>query len=220
MRKKIAAASVLLLLPAFCFAGMAAYVNGGVSNLNPTIGLNAEFQYGHFAAALGAGIMAHNDFGFGLGARGYLDGLDGGPYFELIYGTTAEKVESHKDSEGIEIVDSVEVLFGPSALVGWRVFFGEGWNMTAGAGAALAGDKALFVFNISAGIMAWGDDEAVKNAEKFRKSYVPEEPELPEARGDMPAVDEKEIEAVEAVLEADAFEAEDTAPAGTTDTAK
>jgi hypothetical protein len=202
----------LLVLPVFVLlilfsavtikADMACYLNCGVSNTNPTIGLNVEYQYGYASIALGAGIMAFNDFGLAAGVRGYLFGLDGGPYFEVVYGTTGEKPNVHTDSYGKEVVDSVDVFQGISTLAGWRFFFGDGWNMTFGAGAATMfpkhGDfsKTLgkFVFNVTAGIMFWGDEAAAKNAEKYAKSFVPPEPGDEYSEPEMPDGDEAGFE--------------------------
>ena len=172
------------------WADMALYINGGVANLNPTIGLNAEFQYGYASIALGAGVMALNDFGFGTGLRGYLFGIDGGPYLEALYGTTAEKAITHTDSNDKEIIDSVTVYRGISGLLGWRFFFGDGWNMTLGAGAAQADNKPIFVFNLTAGIMVFGDEGAQKNAEKYGRSYKPPEPDTDNVEPAMPGPDD------------------------------
>jgi hypothetical protein len=193
MKRTIVLSAVLYfaaLLAAPAAADMAAYVNAGVSNANPTIGLSGEFQYGYASVELGAGIMAYNDFGVGAGLRGYLFGIDGGPYLEVLYGTTAEKANTHKDSNDKEVVDSVEVFQGVSVLAGWRFFLADGWNMTFGAGAAQAGNKGLFVFNVTAGVMAWGDEAARKNAEKYRKSYEPPEPGEEDLKQEIPGPDE------------------------------
>jgi hypothetical protein len=177
--KKILLMFLLTAVPAaHCGADMAFYLNGGVSNVNPTIGLDAEFQYGYASVLLGAGVMSYNDFGFGTGIRGYLFGLDGGPYLECLYGTTYEDVVKHTDSNGKEVIDSITVYRGFSALAGWRSFFADGWNMTFGAGAAEANGKFGFVYNVTAGMMLWGDEAAVKNADKYGKSYEPPEPEV------------------------------------------
>lgn len=198
--KKILILTVLsMVFTASVCADMAFYVNGGVSNINPTIGINAEFQYGYASVALGAGVLASNQFGLAAGVRGYLFGIDGGPYFELIYGTTGEMINTHVDSFGKEIVDSTDTYQGISSLLGWRFFFGEGWNMTFGAGAATMFPKhsdfsktlGRFVFNVTAGVMFWGDEAAEKNAEKYKKSFQPPEPEdVKDVEPEMPGAEE------------------------------
>jgi hypothetical protein len=197
-------ARMLFLTGIFCLAAgaaladMAAYINGGVSGLNPTIGLNAEFQYGYASIAMGAGIMQFNDFGLAVGVRGYLFGLDGGPYFEVIYGTTGEDPVQHTGSNNNVVTDSVTVYQGISGLAGWRSFFGDGWNMTLGAGVrtmfpkqgGLSRTLGRFVFNVTAGVMFWGDEAAQKNAEKYGKSFHPPEPGTDEIEPEMPGPDE------------------------------
>jgi len=160
-----------------------------VASLNPTIGINAEFQYGYASAALGAGVMALNDFGLAAGVRGYLFGIDGGPYLEALYGTTAEKAVTHLDSNDQQVIDSVTVYHGISGMLGWRFFFGDGWNMTLGAGAAQADKNAIFVFNLTAGIMVFGDEAAQKNAAKYGLSYKPPEPDTDTIEPEMPGPD-------------------------------
>ena len=173
-------------------ADMALYVNGGVANLNPTIGINAEFQYGYASVALGTGVMTYSDFGFATGFKGYLFGLDGGPCLEVLYGTTGERANTHQDSNDKTVVDSWVVYYGISALAGWRFFFADGWNMTFGAGAAWADNNPHFIFSVTAGAMVFGDEAAEKNAEKYRKSYEPPEPEMDGTWQELPGIGDSE----------------------------
>lgn len=175
--KKIIFIITVMLFTAAARGDMALYINAGVSNLNPTIGLDAEFQFGYVSAAIGGGVMSSNNFGWGTGLRGYLFGIDGGPYLEALYGVSGEKIYTHEDGDGVVYVDKVDIFRGISLLAGWRFFFADGWNMTVGAGAAEAAGKGHFIFNFTAGVMVFGDEAAQKNAEKYRKSYEPPEPE-------------------------------------------
>jgi hypothetical protein len=189
---------IFFLAAGAAMADMDFYVNGGVSNLNPTIGINAEFQYGYASVAMGAGIMQYNDFGLAIGIRGYLFGLDGGPYLEAIYGTTGEDPATHLNSNNQVVIDSVTVYQGISGLAGWRSFFGDGWNMTLGAGVrtlfpkqgGLSKTLGRFVFNVTAGVMFWGDEAAQKNADKYGKSFQPPEPGTDEIEPEMPGPDD------------------------------
>ncbi len=192
MRKFIIAFFLAVFAAGAVFAGAAVYVNGGVSDYNPTIGFNAEGQLGHASVIGGIGSMTYNNMGWATGVKFYLFGVDGGPYLGAAYGATGVKANTHKDGD-TTIIDSTTVFTGFSALAGYRFFFADGWNINFGAGASRADNSTLVTMDITAGFMLFADDEARKNAEKYRKSYEPE-PEIDEAKTEMPEPGEGVVE--------------------------
>jgi hypothetical protein len=177
------------------FGAMGLYVNGGVSIYDPTIGLNAEYQYDNFSVILGAGALAYNNFGYGAGLKFYLFGIDGGPFLGASYGTTGARANTHNDTSGNVIVDSSEVFQGFSAVAGWRLFFAEGWNLNLGSGISIADNRAMWTFDMTAGFMVYGDEEAKKNAEKYKKVNIGgEEEKMEEQSQVMTEPDENTVE--------------------------
>ena len=179
-RTAVIVMSVLFIIATagLSFAASGIYLNGGVSVYDPTIGLNAEFQYDNFSAIIGAGALAYNNFGYGAGLKFYLFGIDGGPFIGASYGTTGtEPVNTHLDSAGDTVVDTSRVFQGISAIAGWRLFFAEGWNLNLGMGASNADNRALWTFDFTAGYMLFGDEDARKNAEKYRREVKSKEEE-------------------------------------------
>jgi hypothetical protein len=192
MKKTLITVLLVFILAGSAYSGLALYINGGVSDYDPTVGLNVEAQAGFVSVLGGIGSLAYNNVGWGAGIKGYLFGIDGGPYLGISYGTTGVRATTHTDAGDNIIIDSSQVFCGFSGLAGWRFFFADGWNITFGAGISRADNSYLPTFDITAGYMPFADDETAKNAEKYRKSYgtITPEPEIDNAKKDMPGPEE------------------------------